>query len=249
MRLYKHLPNLLTLTNLMFGLLAVQFAWTGSLEHAAWCIFIAAIFDFTDGFAARLLKAYSELGKQLDSLADVVSFGVAPASILYVLLQQQSQSVQSWAGDGLLYKLLMYLPFLIALFSALRLAKFNIDERQTSSFIGLPTPANAMLIASIPLSTTIGNFDLHQWITNAYVLLGISVGFSYLLVSPLPLFALKFKHFRFKGNEIRFLFLGTALVLVITLFLNAIPFIILSYVLISILNVIFAKDKGDTNLT
>lgn len=249
MRLFKHLPNLLTLSNLFCGLLAVQFAWTGSLEHAAWCIFIAAIFDFTDGFAARLLKAYSELGKQLDSLADLVSFGVAPASILYVLLQQESEFVRAIAGDGFIFKIVMYLPFLIALFSALRLAKFNIDERQTSSFIGLPTPANAMLIASIPLSTAIGNFDLHQWMINAYVLLGISVGFSYLLISPIPLFALKFKHFRFKGNEIRFLFMGTAIVLLLSLFLNAIPFIILSYVLISIMNVIFAKDKGDTNLT
>lgn len=245
MKIIRHLPNLLTLTNLLCGLLAINYALADELVAASWCIFIAAVFDFSDGFAARLLKAYSELGKQLDSLSDMVSFGVAPSFILFQLLQVHRDTVAGFTGEGPLLIIVMHLPMLIALFSALRLAKFNIDDRQTSSFIGLPTPANAMLVASIPLATTIGNFDLQAFWANPLILIVLTLFFSWMLVSPIPLFALKFKHFRFHGNEIRFVFLGLSILMFGVLLLNSIAFIILFYVIISVLNVIFAKGKED----
>lgn len=245
MKIIRHVPNLLTLSNLLCGLLAVKFALAGDLTSSSWCIFIASVFDFSDGFAARLLKAYSELGKQLDSLADMVSFGVAPSFILYQLLQAHQATVAAYTGDGFLLQIVMFLPLSIALFSALRLAKFNIDERQSSSFIGLPTPANAMLIASIPFTSTIGGWDLQAFWANPLILILLTLVFSWMLVSPIPLFALKFKHFRFRGNEVRYIFLGFSLILIATLLLNSIAFIILLYVIISVLNVIFAKGKDD----
>src|SRR3989339_1304247 len=156
MRLTKHIPNTITLVNLFCGILAVIFGIKGWLHFSVYLIITAAIFDFCDGFAARLLKAYSPMGKELDSLADMVSFGVLPSVIVYILLKQ-SLGIYQFSFDLSIKAILVLLfPFIIAVFSGLRLAKFNIDERQTESFVGLPTPANAIFLCSLPLISGMG---------------------------------------------------------------------------------------------
>lgn len=177
------------------------------------------MFDFLDGFAARMLNVSSPIGKELDSLADMVSFGLLPAMVMFVMLQDATQS-----------EYIPYLAFSIAVFSALRLAIFNIDETQSDSFRGLPTPANALFITSLPLLTgpvAIALFE--SWIVTTIVVLS-----SYLLVSGIPLFALKFKSFTWKDNKIRFTFLAVSVVLLATLKITAIPLIILLYIALSL---------------
>ncbi len=233
MKLFKHIPNTLTLMNLLAGCLAILLTTQDMLIEASWLIFIAALFDFLDGMMARLLKAYSAIGKQLDSLADVVSFGVAPAFIMYqlILMSHGRQHTEVFS-----FEIIPMLSFLLPLFAALRLAKFNIDERQTDSFIGLPTPAAALLIASLPLvrmQLYEGQSLFYMVVTNTYFYLGIIGVLSVLMVSELPLFALKFKSMGWKGNELRWIFLGISLILLITLQYVAIPFIVLTYLFIS----------------
>ena len=227
----KHIPNAITCLNLFSGCLALYFAFKGELVITAYLVGLAAVFDFLDGMVARLIGAYSEIGKQLDSLADVVSFGVVPGAILFILLQRADASffgipAESFALFG----------FLVTIFSALRLAKFNIDTRQTDSFIGLPTPACTLLVASLPLilETTDGLLA-YEIILNPVVLVTLTVILSYLLVAELPLFALKFKNFTWQDNAIRFVFLGLSVLLVVLLQYAAIPFIILLYVLLSVI--------------
>ncbi|SFG51759.1 CDP-diacylglycerol--serine O-phosphatidyltransferase [Pontibacter chinhatensis] len=227
----KHIPNAITCLNLFSGCLALYFAFKGELVITAYLVGLAAVFDFLDGMVARLIGAYSEIGKQLDSLADVVSFGVVPGAILFILLQRADASffgipVESFAFFG----------FVVTIFSALRLAKFNIDTRQTDSFIGLPTPACTLLVASLPLilETTDGLLA-YEIILNPVVLVTLTVILSYLLVAELPLFALKFKNFTWQDNAIRFVFLGLSVLLVVLLQYAAIPFIILLYVLLSVI--------------
>lgn len=234
MKLFKHLPNTLTLMNLLAGCLAILLSTKGMLSEASWLLFIAALFDFLDGMTARLLNAYSAIGKQLDSLADVVSFGVAPAFILYelMLMSHGRQHTEVFS-----FELIPMLSFLLPLFAALRLAKFNIDERQTDSFIGLPTPAAALLIASLPLIRSQlyeGQSLFYMVVTNTYFYVGIIGILSILMVSELPLFALKFKSMGWKGNELRWIFLGVSAILLITLQYVAIPFIVLTYLFISL---------------
>ncbi|MDR2424218.1 MAG: CDP-diacylglycerol--serine O-phosphatidyltransferase [Prevotellaceae bacterium] len=180
-RLKRNIPNALTACNLLCGCVAVVRALNGDLEAAVCCIFAAAIFDFFDGFVARLLNAQSDIGLQLDSLADVVSFGVAPSSIIFWTLTVTQKYFQS---D--LPAFIPYLAFLIAVFSALRLAKFNIDERQTSSFIGLPTPACAIFVCGLPY------FDIFTH-TGYFVLLTLIPALCFLLTCELPMFSLKLK--------------------------------------------------------
>lgn len=187
---------------------------------------LAGIFDFLDGFVARLLKSSSPIGKELDSLADVVTFGVLPACIVFSLIQEAVPDIFGlWKA---------YLAFIIAVFSALRLAKFNIDTRQAESFIGVPTPAIAFLIGSIPL--ILQQYpETKDWIVNANYLIIFSLIVSMLLVSEIPLFALKFKTFGWRGNEIKFIFLILSAVFLIFLKFAAIPAIIFLYVLLSII--------------
>lgn len=227
----KAIPNLLTLLNLFCGCVAIVLVFSGAYTHAATMIYIAAVFDFLDGTAARLLDARSEIGKQLDSLADVVSFGVAPASIMYMLM------VNASAFPGHQYIHLAAMPaFLIALFSALRLAKFNIDTSQTYSFRGLPTPANALFIGSLPfilLQTAHGSrfYEiLGQWSGNYFVLLGLTLVLSALLVSNIPLMGLKAKSLKWKDHQFKILFLIFALLLIAVLGFAASPLILLVYV-------------------
>lgn len=234
MTLLKSIPNLITLLNLFSGILSIYFASKGDLSIAGWLIFLAAIFDFLDGMSARLLKAWSEIGKQLDSLADVVSFGVAPAFIVHHLILS-SHGRQTWDVSGL--DILPFIPFLLPLFSAFRLAKFNVDERQTDSFIGLPTPATGILLASLPLvkeQLYAGQSLFYMVVTNTYFYIGLVVVLSLLMVSELPLFGLKFKSFKLKGNEIRYFFLLASVILLVIFQVIAIPFIIALYLLVSL---------------
>ncbi len=235
MSLKKHIPNFITLLNLASGILAIVFAADGKLGLAAYFVFLAAVFDFSDGFFARLLKAYSPLGLQLDSLADIVSFGVAPSFILFSLIKTSHGLPDIYIGQT---NLLPFAAFLVPLFTALRLAKFNIDTRQSESFIGLPSPASGLLLASLPLvkeQLYSSQSLFYMIISNAYFYVGMAVVLSLLMVSEFPLFGLKFKSFRFKGNEIRFVFLALALLMLIGLKFVAIPFIILLYILLSVI--------------
>ncbi|MBQ8760251.1 MAG: CDP-diacylglycerol--serine O-phosphatidyltransferase [Bacteroidales bacterium] len=227
----KHIPNSITCCNLLSGCISVVLSCNGMMTAAGVMIFIAAVFDFFDGFAARLLKAYSPLGAELDSLSDVVSFGVAPSFIMYHYLSQQSTVNGQWleiAG----FDVLPFAAFFLAVFSALRLAKFNIDDRQTTSFIGLPTPAMGLFVAS--LSFTLMNESLAFMgglITNPYFLLAVIAIFSFLMVSEIPFFSLKIKNLRFKENIRIYILAIFALVAFIFLGFAAIPFVILFYVI------------------
>ena len=240
MKLFKHLPNFITLLNLFCGLLSIFFFSVDQLAWASYMIFVAAVLDFFDGFSARLLKAYSPLGAQLDSLADVVSFGVAPAFILFGLMKSSHGLPDITVSD---VNLLPFVALIVPLFTALRLAKFNIDTRQTESFIGLPSPASGLLLASLPLVRSQlyeGQSLFYMVVTNAYFYVGIGLLMSFLMVSELPLFGLKFKSFALKGNEVRYFFLLSAIILIIALQFVAIPFIILLYLLLSL--IVFLTD-------
>ncbi|MDP3441982.1 MAG: CDP-diacylglycerol--serine O-phosphatidyltransferase, partial [Ignavibacteria bacterium] len=175
MKFKNHIPNFITLLNLLSGCLSILFFSHGQIELASWMIFVAALFDFFDGFVARALKAYSAIGAQLDSLADVVSFGVAPSFLIYSLILNSHGRQEFMIYD---IDLLPLTAFLIPLFAAFRLAKFNVDERQTTSFLGLPTPATGLLIASLPLikeqlyeSQSLS----YMVITNTYFYIGITI--------------------------------------------------------------------------
>lgn len=218
----KHLPNFLTLCNLLCGCIGIWFALENRLDIAAYLIWLAAVFDFFDGFVARWLKAYSDIGKELDSLADMVTFGVLPSFIMLMLLKGHFEP-----------SLLPWIAFLIAAFSALRLAKFNVDTRQSDSFIGLPTPANALFISALPLVIA-GNSYIGAFLNQGVVLVAISVIFSLLLVAEFRLFALKFKNFSWQDNKIRFIFIAFCLILLPIFQLEAIPLLIILYLILSI---------------
>jgi len=242
---FRHVPNTITCLNLLCGCLSIVLSTNGQLETAAYFIFAAAVFDFLDGFAARMLKAYSSIGKELDSLADVVSFGVAPAFIMYDLLlsviAQHDLSVDFLTCGWFIAAS----AFLIAIFSALRLAKFNIDTRQTDSFIGLPTPANALFICSLAFMST-GNHLLAVCTGNMFFLLAVTVVFSYLLVAELPLFSLKFKSFDWKNNKTRYIFIALSAILLIILHWAGLAAVILLYIILSILTNILCNRKTST---
>jgi CDP-diacylglycerol--serine O-phosphatidyltransferase len=245
MNIKKHIPNAITCCNLLCGCLAIVQAFEGNLVYAAYLVGMGAIFDFFDGFAARMLKVSSPIGKDLDSLTDMVTFGVVPGVLMFKMLlmsigiKEIMYSDRSWISDRSHY--FAYGAFIITIFSAIRLAKFNNDTRQTDSFIGVPTPAVALFICSIPLILNHNNH--YDFILNPYVLSITSVILSFLLISELPLFALKFKHFKWAGNEIRFVFLGLCLVTLITLQYVGIPIIIILYILLSVINNIISKKK------
>lgn len=228
----KHIPNFITCLNLFTGCVAIYIAFQGNLVFAAYLVGLAAVFDFLDGMVARLMHAYSEIGKQLDSLADMVSFGVLPGIIMFQLMRRSAISDPDTSLIDV--EIFPFSAFIIIIFSALRLAKFNIDSRQTSSFIGLPTPANTLFVSSLPLILAADQFNLGPYFMNHYVLLGLTILLSYMLVAEIPLFALKFKNFSWKDNSVRFIFLIMAIPLLLILKFAAIPVIILLYVLLSV---------------
>ncbi|HJC26257.1 MAG TPA: CDP-diacylglycerol--serine O-phosphatidyltransferase [Candidatus Alistipes stercoravium] len=218
------IPNLLTLSNLMCGTFAALAALVyDNLEWAFWFVILAAVFDFFDGFAARLLRQSSPIGVQLDSLADMISFGFVPAAVLYAMTTRTMGEEQT-----LLRYAYAVASFLLAAFSALRLAKFNIDDSQHEEFCGLPTPANALFFTSLGLISARTGFDFGgEW------LICIMPVMAWLLISPVRMFSLKFKGFGWRGNEIRYLFLALCVALIAILQLYSIPTIILLYILVS----------------
>ncbi|MDG1729830.1 MAG: CDP-alcohol phosphatidyltransferase family protein [Algibacter sp.] len=246
----KQIPNALTLLNLLCGSIAVILAVNSNFVAAALFVFLGVFFDFFDGFAARKLKVQSELGLQLDSLADMVTSGLVPGIIMYKLLaltvDSEIISENNWASNslGLEFNLpiLPLLGLLITLASAYRLAKFNLDEDQQSFFKGLPTPANTLLIISLPLIIEFQNSDaINTIILNKWFLIGLTVLSCYLLNSGIKLFALKFKNYEFKDNVTRYIFIILCIVLLIVLQFAAIPIIILLYILMSVLDNLTSK--------
>lgn len=217
----KHLPNFLTSCNLICGCLGIVFVLEGRGVPAAYLVWLACVFDFFDGFAARLLKVHSPVGKELDSLADVISFGVLPALVMYKMIGASSSSV-----------ILPYFGFMIAVFSALRLAIFNVDETQSDSFKGLNTPANTLFITSLPLLSD----HVGTWLYQPVVLVAITFIFSLLLVSRIEIFALKFKNFSWQENKLRFTFLLLSVLLLVSLQILAIPIIIILYIVLSLID-------------
>ncbi|MGY3090076.1 CDP-diacylglycerol--serine O-phosphatidyltransferase [Hymenobacter sp. UYAg731] len=223
----RHLPNAVTCLNLLCGCLALTNIFAGRLEIGAWFVAAAAAADFADGLLARALRVSSAIGKDLDSLADMVSFGVVPGAIFFELLTRS-------VGAGGLPEWAPYFGFAVSIFSALRLAKFNNDTRQTTSFIGLPTPACTLVVASLPLILAYDQFGIAPIILNPWLLLGLTALLSGLLVAELPLFALKFKTFRWADNRRRFIFLLLAAGLLLVLRAAAVPLVVLLYVLLSV---------------
>jgi CDP-diacylglycerol--serine O-phosphatidyltransferase len=230
-------PNTITSLNLVSGCLSVFFAVDGQLGLAAVFIFAAAVFDFFDGFSARLLKAYSAIGKELDSLADLVSFGLAPAAIVFTLLELTLFGTNQHIQDidaNLNQWILLLSSLVIPVAGAFRLAKFNTDDRQSDQFLGMPIPANAIFFASLALVLILGDQKfIEPIILNKYTLLISIFACSFLMVSELPMFNLKFKNVRLKENTLRYFFLATTLLMLIFLQFYALPLIIIWYVLLS----------------
>ncbi len=222
----KHIPNFVTCCNLFSGCVATAFAFAGDAKLALLCIIIGAVFDFFDGMTARLLRVSSPIGKELDSLADDITFGLAPSAILFSQLQVMDY-------PQFLEPLRSCLPsvaFVMAAFSALRLAKFNLDERQALGFIGLPTPANALFWGSLIVGLG-DRLAVCPWAV-LLVLAGIFVS-SWLLVAEIPMFALKFKHWGWKGNEVKYIFLATCVPLLVVFGISSFAIIIAWYVILS----------------
>jgi CDP-diacylglycerol--serine O-phosphatidyltransferase len=238
--LKKHIPNAITCCNLISGCLAIVFALYFNYEAALWAIIAGAVFDFFDGMTARLLHVSSPIGKELDSLADVVTFGVAPSAMLFrIMFDPSADIIVDLPAGGLLYDVIRYglictpfLAFLMAAFSALRLAKFNLDERQAMGFIGLPTPANALFWGSLIVAW---GKDLQTMSTAVPLFLVFMLLSCYLLVSEIPMFALKFKHWGWKGNEVKWLFLLSCVPLIILFGLGSLAIIIAWYITLSVL--------------
>ena len=242
----KFIPNALTLLNLLCGSIAVIFVVNTNFVTAAFFVFLGIFFDFFDGFAARKLKVQSELGVQLDSLADMVTSGLVPGMIMYKLLDLSQVSwVEITSSSILNFKEISLMPLLglaITLASAYRLAKFNIDEDQQTYFKGLPTPANTLLIVSLPLILEFQNNDaINAVILNKWFLIVLTILSCYLLNSNIKLFALKFKDYNFKNNATRYIFIIFCIVLLIVLQFVAIPVIILLYIIMSILDNLISK--------
>jgi len=227
-RVRKHLPNAITCANLFSGCIGIVFTFQHNLLFASYAIFLAAVFDFFDGFASRMLQSFSGIGKDLDSLSDLVSFGVLPSAIMYELFLEAPQIDH-------VSPYLNFIAFLIPVFSALRLAKFNTDERQAEIFIGLPTPANAILIASIPLILRQHYAAFSTYILNPYGLSCFVLIMCSLLVAEIPLMSLKFKSSDVHENIYRYLLLGISVIMLLIFKFVAVPVILFMYITLSII--------------
>mgnify|MGYP000365785642 FL=1 len=226
MAIKKHIPNTITCCNLISGCIAIAYAFSGKIEISFTWIIIGAVFDFFDGMSARLLKVSSPIGKELDSLADIVTFGVAPSTILFSKLGIMSYPsfLESLRG------ILPFIAYIMAAFSALRLAKFNLDERQTLGFIGLPTPANALFWGSLLIG--LGKRIDSSPLMCIFIIVGIFIN-SWLMVSEIPMFALKFKEWGWKKNQIKYIFLLTCIPLIAIFGITGFAIIVAWYVIIS----------------
>ncbi len=247
MKIKNHIPNFITMMNLLAGVLSIHQVLLGDIKLAGALVFLAAILDFFDGLLARVLNARSAIGGELDSLADIVSFGVAPSFILFETIRMTMEM------DGMEMSNLPYIAFMVPLFSAYRLAKFNTDEEQHASFKGLPTPATGILLASFPIMIQVCLADnpglYYDIVSNPYVLAGTAVVVSFLMVSNLPMFAMKFTTVSWGANHMRYIFIILSVFLLILLKLAAIPLIILTYLLMSVVSLFLdqpdSKDKKD----
>ena len=221
--LKKHIPNTITCCNLISGCIATYYAFQGDFLMALLFIIIGAVFDFFDGMSARLLGVSSPIGKELDSLADDITFGFAPSAIVFGFLSPLTSQVSP---------LIAFLAFIMAAFSALRLAKFNLDERQALGFIGLPTPANALFWGSLIVGLQQHDiaFSGMEWV----ILVGTFIS-SYLIIAEIPMFALKFKHWGWKGNEIKYIFVLSCIPLLLFLGVSGFAAIIAWYVVLSVI--------------
>ena len=217
----KHIPNIITCCNLISGCIATYWAFLGIYEFSLLFIILGAVFDFFDGMTARLLHVSSPIGKELDSLADCITFGFAPSAIIFDYL---------YNGPWDIYVFLPYIAFVMAAFSALRLAKFNLDERQALGFIGLPTPANALFWSSLIVGTREYLEDIPYI---PYIFLALVLLSCYLLVSEIPMFALKFKHWGWKGNQIKYLFVLSCIPVLLLLGVSGFAAIIAWYIILS----------------
>lgn len=233
----KQIPNILTLLNLLSGLIALIFVFNDNIQMSFVFVCLGIFFDFWDGFAARMLKVSSDLGLQLDSLADMVTSGVVPGMVMYKLLEGIQHNYEEYhvTEEFFFMKAVPYIGFVITLGSAMRLAKFNIDTRQSDSFIGLPTPANALFFLSLPL--IINNYSF-EWefnlLTNPYVLVGLTFLSAYIMNAEIPLFSLKTKSKALKENKLTLAFLGISGFMLAVLQFEAIPLIIIFYILLSV---------------
>jgi CDP-diacylglycerol--serine O-phosphatidyltransferase len=238
----RHIPNFITSLNLAAGFIAIIFAVNGELLTASWLIMAAIIFDFLDGFSARLLNAYSEVGKELDSLSDVVSFGVAPGIIIYQLLDNSlslfGPSIVNSNGSAALAILLI--PSIMPVCAALRLAKFNTDTSQTTSFKGLPTPANAIAVISFVIAEHYSGLSIFSSITNSVLLLSaLTVILSLLMVSRIPLLSLKLSNIKLRGNEGIYILAALVLASFAIFGISAVTLIIPVYIIASLLSLLF----------
>lgn len=233
----KHIPNLITSLNLVSGFIAIIFASRGDIISASWLIAAAMVFDYLDGFSARLLKAYSELGKELDSLADCVSFGVAPAMIIFHLLSNAvSPDALILVNEDTANSVLMFLPVIMPVCAALRLAKFNLDSTQATTFRGLPTPANAIAVISLIFAVNFSDATaMKSLVSSPAFLLTYTFVLSMLMVSSIPLLSLKIKDFGLKGNEGRYLLAGLILLCFAIFGTKVLPLIIPLYIIASII--------------
>lgn len=242
MSIKKHIPNLFTLGNLLCGTLATMAAINEVYDAVALLVVLGVVLDFFDGFLARVLKVQGELGKQLDSLADMVTSGVVPG-ILMFKFYEDALNVRADYSDALMY--LSFLSFLLTLSAAYRLAKFNIDTRQSESFIGLPTPAMSLFVVSLPMIQM--NTDIEfarELVYNNYFLIGVTLVLSYLMNSNIHLFSLKFKSYGLQENLFKYLLLLISLLLLVTIQYLSIPIIILLYIILSLIANVFSRaDK------
>ena len=239
----KHIPNILTLGNLFCGTVATIYAVQGNFEIAGILVVLGIFFDFFDGFAARILNVFGELGKQLDSLADMVTSGVVPGIIMFKLLAtspnldtlENATIDANWVNFN--FAPIQLFGLLLTLGACCRLAKFNIDTRQSESFIGLPTPAMSLFIISLPLIQEYSTIEsIQNLISSHYFLILVTVALTYLMNAELPLFSLKFKEYSIKNNFIKYLFLLISLVMLLTLQFVSIPLIIAFYVCLSVVS-------------
>jgi CDP-diacylglycerol--serine O-phosphatidyltransferase len=238
----KHLPNFITTLNLVCGFIAIIFAANGDLVTASWLILAAMIFDFLDGLSARLLKAYSGIGKELDSLADVVSFGVAPGFIIYHLLcnSVSLNGPVNMNTGGLQAVLLMIIPAIMPACGAIRLAVFNLDSTQATTFKGLPIPANALSVISIVIAGHYSQSELISSFTGSpFLIIILTLILSLLMVSRIPLLSLKISKFKLKGNEGRYILAGLVLISFVIFGILAFPLIIPLYIISSALSLLF----------
>jgi len=237
MNIKKHIPNSITLLNLLCGCIAMVFVSKSDFEMAFYFVCLGIFLDFFDGFFARLLKVSGPLGLQLDSLADMVTSGLVPGYVMFFMLSNSQHEISA-------SPLLPYLGFIITMGSCYRLAVFNIDTRQTNSFIGLPTPANALFVLSLPLVLKYSDsLVMLEVLTNQWVLMAIILFSAYILNAEIPLFSLKVKKFSFKHNALQIVFLSFSFLLLVFFQYAGIPLIIISYVLLSIVSNKFLLDE------